>query len=132
MREGLVYTGMMAAVVASATAITIASPNLLRTEHIPSTPGSLPFPVSVPVPTVPTPGGVVPQTPPPAAPPGVVPTSVAQIPPSVKPAPARPAKPAPAPTYTPPIIGQGEPPPPGEPCPIGLVLNPTLGVCVVI
>jgi hypothetical protein len=130
MHEGLLYTGMMAAVVGSAAVITAVSPNLLRQEHVPSTPSSIHFPTSVPVPTVPTSSGVAP---PPTAPLEVAPIPATQVPPSVKTSPARPApKPSPAPIPPPPVTGQGEPPSPGEPCPIGLTLNPVLGVCVVI
>lgn len=120
-------TGLMAAVVATAAAINVASPDLLRT-HGPDDQGVMQFqrpptPITSPVTA---PSGVPVATPIPTS---NVPAPETRMPLLTMPT-QPPARPDPAPTVVPPPAREGEPPAPGKPCAVGLLLDPLLGVCV--
>lgn len=129
MREGLLFTGLMAAVVATTAVVNAVAPDLIGTQHVKDTPAVVGPPATVPA--SPPASSAVPVPP---ASVDVMPPSVTSIPTPVKPASPRsssaPSEPEPTPVTQ--VPGEGEPPPPGEPCPIDLVLDPLLGVCVVI
>lgn len=136
MRESLFFTGLIAAISISGAAVAVAGSNMAAV---------LPFPESS---NVVAPGGNSPATKP-APLPSVLPTSVLPTAPvdfpttgSVKPSPVE-SSTAPtvlnSPQVTPPTpepTVEPEPsttvPPTPQPCPIGLILDPVLGVCISI
>lgn len=134
MQEGLAFVGLMAAVVATAAAINVASPSPTAVQQVIQTPAStIEFPgppavfspPAIPVSGVPSVAPAIPSEVPQPVPRIPLPEVTATIRPPVE----SPVILAPEPTFVPPVP---DPPPTNEPCPIGLEIDPLLGVCVVI
>lgn len=131
MREGLLFLGAMAAVVATTAIVNAASPAPTALERNPNNPVQFPSdqtPAKPPANDTPPVAPVLPDEVPVA--PSLIPSPANTAPPRRPPVnPAPPSVSLPPPPIDVPIT---PPPPTSNPCPIGLELNPILGICVVI